>query len=76
MGHLYRKDDNRLTKQFFKYLWVEKSTSNWVKEIKKNLERNRIKGEEANKREFFRIKVLRKERFKGRNEKNWRKNEV
>ena len=38
-GHLYRMDDNRLTKQIFKYLWGKKSTLSWIKEIQKDLEK-------------------------------------
>ena len=32
-GYLYRMDDNRLTKQIFKYLWGKKSTSSWIKAV-------------------------------------------
>ena len=38
-GHLHRTDDNRLTKQTFKYLWGKKSTSSWIKEVQKHLEK-------------------------------------
>ena len=37
--HLYRMDDNRLTKHIFKYLWGKKSTSSWIKEVQKDLEK-------------------------------------
>ena len=36
---LYRVDDNRLTKQIFKYLWGKKSTSSWMKEVQKDLQK-------------------------------------
>ena len=32
-------DDNRLTKQIFKYLWGKKSTSSWIEEVQKDLEK-------------------------------------
>ena len=41
-GNLYRMDDNRLTKQIFKYLWGKKSTLSWIKEVQKDLEKNNI----------------------------------
>ena len=44
-------DNNRLTKQIFKYLWGKKSTSSWIKEVQKDLEKNNIHAEEAIERE-------------------------
>ena len=60
-GYLYRMDDNRLTKQIFKYLWGNKSTSGWIKEVKKDLEKNNINAEEGIEREVFRAKALKME---------------
>lgn len=62
-------DDNRLTKKIFKYLWEKKSTTSWIQEVKKDLERNNIKEEETMEREIFRKKVLYMEGFQGRREK-------
>ena len=69
-GHLYRMDDNRLTKQMFKYLWGKKSTSSWIKEVQKDLEKNNINAEEAIEGEIFLAKVLKMEGVQGRREKN------
>ena len=55
-GRLSRMDDNRLTKLIFKYLWGKKSTSSWIKKVKKDLEKNNINAEEAIEREVFREK--------------------
>ena len=55
---LYRIDDNRLTKQIFKYLWGKKSTSSWIKEVQKDLEKSNIHAEEGIEREIFRAKVI------------------
>ena len=57
-GHLYSLDDNRLTKQMFKYLLGKKSTSSWIKEVKKDLETNNTNAEKVIKRKVFRAKVL------------------
>ena len=46
-------DDNRLTKQIFKYLWGKKSTSSWIKEVHNDFEKNNIN---AIEREVFRGK--------------------
>ena len=62
-------DDNRLTKQIFKYLWGKKSTSSWIKEVQKDLEKNNIHAEEAIEREVFRGKVLKMEGVQGRRER-------
>ena len=48
--------DNRLTKEIFKYLWGENSTSSWIKEVQKDLEKYNINAEEAIEREVFRVK--------------------
>ena len=63
-------DDNRLTKQIFKYLWGKKSTSSWIKEVQKDFKKNNINAEEAIVREVFRAKVLKMEGVQGRREKN------
>ena len=68
-GHLYRMNDNRLTKQIFKYLWNKKLTTTWIQEVKKDLERNNISEKDAIEREMFRKKVLGMEGFQGRKEK-------
>ena len=57
-GHLCRMNDNRLTKQIFKCLWGKKSTSSWIKELQKDLEKNNIHTEQAIEREIFRTIVL------------------
>ena len=59
-------DDNRLTKQIFKYLWGKKSASSWIKEVQKDLEKNNIHAEEAIEGEVFRTKVLKMEGVQGR----------
>lgn len=68
-GHLYRMNNNRLTKQIFKYLWDKKSTIAWIQEVKKDLERNNISEKDATEREIFKRKVLKMEGFQGRKEK-------
>ena len=50
-------DDNRLTKQIFKYLWGKKSTPSWIKEVHKDLEKNNIHPEEAIEGDVFREKL-------------------
>ena len=45
--------DSRLTKQIFKYLWGKKSTSSWIKEVQKDLEKNNIHAEEAIEKKDF-----------------------
>ena len=67
---LYSTDDNRLTKQFFKYLWGKKSTSSSVKAAQKNLGKNNIHAEKASKREVSRGKVLKREGVQGSRDKN------
>ena len=69
-GHLYRVDDNRLTKQILKYLWGMKSTPSWIIEVQKDLEKHNIHAEEAIDSEVFRAKVLKMEGVQGRREKN------
>ena len=64
IGHLYRMDDNRLTKQIFKYLRGKKSTSSWIKEVQKDLKNNNIHTEETIE-EVFRAKVLKMEGIQG-----------
>ena len=61
-------DDNRLTKQIF--LWGKNSTSSWIKEVQKDLDKNNIHAEEAIEREVFQAKVLKMEGVQGRREKN------
>ena len=46
-------DDNRSAKQIFKYLCGKKSTSSWIKEVQKDLEKNNINSGEATEREVF-----------------------
>ena len=58
-------DNNRLTKQIFKYLWEKKSTLSWIKEVKQDLEKNNINGKEAFEREAFRAKVSKIEGVQG-----------
>lgn len=65
-GHIYRMDDSRLTKRIFKYLWEKRSTTSWIQEVKKDLERNNIREVETVDREIFRKKVLSMEGFQGR----------
>ena len=42
-----------LTKQIFQYMWGKKSTSSWIKEVKKDLGKNNINAEEAIERKVF-----------------------
>ena len=69
-GHLYRMDDNRLTKQIFRYVWGKKSTSSWIKEVQKDVAKINIHAAEATERDVFRAKVLKMEGVRGRREKN------
>ena len=64
-GHIYRLNDSRLTKRIFKYLWEKKSSTNWIQEVKKDLERNNIREQETMDRDTFRKKVLSMEGFRG-----------
>ena len=66
----YTHHNNRLTKQIFKYLWGKKSTSSWIKEVQKDLEKNNIHAEEAFERDVFRAKVLKMEGVQSRREIN------
>ena len=45
-------------KYIFRYLWRKKSTSSWIKEVQKDLDKNNIHAEKAIDREVFRAKVL------------------
>ena len=59
-----------LTKQTFKYLWGKTSTSSWIKEVQKDLEKkNNTHAEEAIEREVFRAKVLKMEGVQGERER-------
>ena len=56
--HLYKMNDNMLTKQIFKYLCGKKSTSSWIKEVQKDLEKYNLHAKEATEREVFWAKML------------------
>lgn len=68
-GHLYRMNENRLTKQIFLYFWKKKSTITWVTELRKDLERNNIRESEIKERNLFKNKILNLEGFQGRRSK-------
>ena len=46
-------DDIWLTKQIFKYLWGKKSTSSWIKEVQKDLEKIIYTQKKQLKEKFF-----------------------
>lgn len=56
IGHLYKLDKNRLTKQIFYYLWIKKTTTAWIKEARKDPQKFNISE----------IQMLGKDTFRGR----------
>lgn len=68
-GHLYRMNENRLTKQILLYFWKKKSTIAWITEVKKDLERNNIQESEIAERNIFKNKILNLEGFQSRRNK-------
>lgn len=72
-GHLKRMDDDRLTKRIFNYLTEIKATTNWVKEVQKDLEEMKITEDIIQNRDEFRKTIDGFKNFKDRDHKTGRK---
>ena len=56
-GHLTRMDESRVTKKIFNYITKMKSTTNWVEEVRKDMEESGISTKQIWNRQVFRNQV-------------------
>ena len=63
LRHVYRMDNTKLTKKLFDYLWNKKTTTTWIKEVRKDLEKSNIEEIKMLDRGTFRILIQNLEGF-------------